>query len=525
MQMLPNQPYATDSRAEKQVFDYLKEAFYVEGKQFFALHSFLLPQHDYKREAEIDFLICCPYGLYVLEVKGGRVSFDGQRWGYTNKLGKQDFSFEGPFRQAKSAMYALRGRLQGQLTANFFRKITFGYGVVFPECKLSSGFTEWDEQLLCDGGRHRILEQWLQQLIKYWRAKEADRQTLNAEEINFLIDVLRPKQESFIPVSMQVASVHERIRQLTVQQQMLLDAAEVNSRVMCSGSAGTGKTLLAMELARRWVSAGKQVLLVCRSQWLKGFLTAKFRLPNLTISTLEGLPIAVRRASVDRFDALLVDEGQDLLDKCFFQQVESHLLGGFENGQWVFFHDINNQSGLFGTVDQAVFNKLEQLAPVRIPLRRNCRNTAGIVNTIHEYTNADMGIEAVGAGPAVKVLKAENNNQVHDILEESLHEWLDFGGLPAAELTILTDFEPYDFMQRFGRLLPYKIAVLDEYAMQHFPPNAISLTSINAFKGLENTAIILVLNHKNKDLAQERLLRYVGMSRARVLLHVLFYVL
>lgn len=523
MHMLPPQPYTTNSRAEKQVFDLLKEAFYAEDKPFFALHSFMLPHHGYKREAEIDFLICCPYGLYALEVKGGRVSFDGQRWGYTNKQGRQDFSIEGPFRQAKSAMYALRGRLQGQLTSSLFRKITFGYGVVFPECKLSNGFTEWDEQLLCHGGKHRILEQWLRQLIKYWRTKEAEAQILGDQEINLLIDVLRPKQASSIPVSMQVESVHERIRQLTVQQQMLLDAAEVNVRVMCSGSAGTGKTLLAMELARRWVSAGKQVLLVCRSQWLKGFLTAKFRLPNLTISTLDGLPVAVRRANVGCFDALLADEGQDLLDIRFFQQVAPYLRGGFENGQWVFFHDINNQSGLFGAVDQAVLNRLEQLAPVRIPLRRNCRNTAEIVNAIHEYTNADMGIEAVGAGPAVKVLKAENNSQVCNLLEESITEWLDFGDLPAAEITILTDFSSREFMQQFGRFLSSKIAVLDEYAMQYFPPDAISLASINAFKGLENTAIILVINQQNKDFSRERLLRYVGMSRARVLLHVLFY--
>ncbi len=520
--MLPSHPYATSSKAEKKVFDCLKEAFHPHHEQYIALHSFKLAQHTYKRSAEVDFLICCPYGIFFLEVKGGRVNFDGQRWGFVNRNGHEDISFEGPFRQAESAMYSFRERLQKQLTNNLFQKIIFGYGVILPDSNLTSELFEWDKQLLCDGGQHRALESWLRRLMKYWQAKEKKPQQLSLDEIGILVDVLRPKQASDINLFAQVEWANERIKNFTEQQLLLLDAVEANARVMCSGSAGTGKTFMAMELARRWTSAGKKVLLICRSQWLKNFLIAEFRLPNLTISTLESLTITVRRARIESYDALLVDEGQDVLDVQLFERVETYLSGGFEHGCWVFFHDINNQAGLFGHVDKKILSKLECLAPVQIPLRRNCRNTANVLDVIREYTGADMGVEAVGAGPAVKIAEATSTAQLIELLKQSVVEILDNGGLPAAELTILTDKSPMYFMQNVARFLPCKVAVLDDYSMQHFPPNAVSLTSINAFKGLENTAIILCLDKNNSELSQQNLLSYVGMSRARVLLHVIF---
>lgn len=522
MLMVPDNPYPTSSKAEKRIFDVLREAFHPHHAVFIALHSFKLPQHAYKRSAEIDFLICCSHGVFALEIKGGRVSFDGQRWGYMNREGYEDISYEGPFRQAESAMHSLRERLSQQLTSTLFKKITFGYGVVLPDCRLSAESVEWDQALLCQDGQHRALEGWLKRLIHYWCAKESAPQQLSADEIKVLIDVLRPKQVSITPLHAQVEWASERIAQFTEQQLLLLDAVEANPRVICSGSAGTGKTFMAMELARRWTSAGKQVLLICRSLWLKQFLVAEFRLPNLTISTLEGLPMAVRRAHTHSYDALLVDEGQDVLDVEFIQQVEPYLTDGFTQGSWVFFHDINNQAGLFGAIDPQIFAQLERLTPVQVPLRRNCRNTANILDAIREYTNADMAVEAVGAGPTVKVAHATDAAHLLTLLKQSVAEILEHGGLPAAALTILTDLEPTDFMQQIGRFLSCKVVVLDDYAMQSFPPSAVSLTTVDAFKGLENTAVVLCLNQSNTDTKQQQLLRYVGMSRARAVLHIVF---
>ena len=75
MRMIPNKAYDNDSNAELKVFDRLAQAFsgQEDSECFYALHSLNLTYHEYKRFSEIDFIIVCPDGIYVLEVKGGRV--------------------------------------------------------------------------------------------------------------------------------------------------------------------------------------------------------------------------------------------------------------------------------------------------------------------------------------------------------------------------------------------------------------------------------------------------------------------
>lgn len=72
MRMIPAQPLATGSKAEYRVFDQLRQAFSTPDRNgWFAIHSLNLPRHEYKRFGEIDFVLCGPEGLFVLEVKGG----------------------------------------------------------------------------------------------------------------------------------------------------------------------------------------------------------------------------------------------------------------------------------------------------------------------------------------------------------------------------------------------------------------------------------------------------------------------
>ena len=72
MRMIPSEPLHTDSYAEKRVFDQLRASFSAADQTgWFAMHSLNLPRHEYKRFGEIDFIVCGPDGVFVLEVKGG----------------------------------------------------------------------------------------------------------------------------------------------------------------------------------------------------------------------------------------------------------------------------------------------------------------------------------------------------------------------------------------------------------------------------------------------------------------------
>jgi phosphate starvation-inducible protein PhoH len=64
------------------------------------------------------------------------------------------------------------------------------------------------------------------------------------------------------PLFDHVKQVEQGAVKLTEEQYHFVDIAMENHRVICSGGAGTGKTFLAAELARRMLDSDKSVYLV-----------------------------------------------------------------------------------------------------------------------------------------------------------------------------------------------------------------------------------------------------------------------
>ena len=91
----------------------------------------------YKRFPEIDFLICCPDGLYAIEVKGGRVTCHNGVRQYQDRYGRTDESPEGPFRQAEAALRGLMEDIRAHLPDGALEPLTTGFGVVFPDCEIA----------------------------------------------------------------------------------------------------------------------------------------------------------------------------------------------------------------------------------------------------------------------------------------------------------------------------------------------------------------------------------------------------
>ena len=75
-----------------------------DTKDWVVLHSYGISNHRSKRNAEIDMIVLVPgHGVLCLEIKGSKVSRREGIWDYGYKT-----SVEGPFRQASTAMHALR---------------------------------------------------------------------------------------------------------------------------------------------------------------------------------------------------------------------------------------------------------------------------------------------------------------------------------------------------------------------------------------------------------------------------------
>ncbi len=525
MQMIPATPYRTHSQAEKKVFDCLRTAEFSMScdTQLTAFHSLNLPRHEHKRFGEIDFLLCGPQGLFVLEVKGGGVSCSNGRWTFTDRNGQAHDGKESPFRQAESALHGLLARLKTEFSNETLNQFVIGYGVIFPDCDWGQVGSEWDPAVLADARGFRGFDKWLAMLFEHWKSKAfgAARDTAASDfAVESIQKFLRPDFEAIVPLCIQTEQLADSAIRMTDDQLAWVDVVEANPRTLCTGGAGTGKTFLAAELTRRWTANGSKVLFACSSPWLKAWLDVRLNMRGLVISTFDGLETAAQRARISQFDAIIVDEAQDMMRVELIDKLDAYLLNGFQNGRWALFADFQNQSGLLVPTEAEALQRIVRYQPTRVPLRTNCRNTLEILENIKFRLGADMGIRGSGYGPAVREFCATTKEDAAKILTNQLNELVN-GGLALSQITILS---PSCHNESIVKLLPIQwqqaIQQLDSYAIRSFPLDSVSFARIPDFKGLENDAIIVVDINKAK-LSGSLIFHYVAMSRARAYLSVI----
>jgi hypothetical protein len=149
MRMIPPEiTQGTSSDAERTVFRLLRDS--EIGGQARCFHSLNISEHDHKLVGEIDFLILAPQGVLVLEVKGGGVAREDGIWRFTDRWGREHRTSEGPFQQARSAMFSLRRRLREDLNRAVTRGTVFGYAVITPDSDLPDDSAEWSSEMVLD---------------------------------------------------------------------------------------------------------------------------------------------------------------------------------------------------------------------------------------------------------------------------------------------------------------------------------------------------------------------------------------
>ena len=517
MKMIPSTPYQTNSKAEKWVFDWLRSI----DQDFHVYHSLNLPSHPYKRFAECDFLVVGTRGLFVLEIKGGGVSHDDKGWKFSGSLG-EGTSSEGPFKQAESALHALRNILKKKFGGRS-SAFTIGYGVITPQCDIPPSI-EWAPATYAGKEQCRSFERWFDGFVRYWGSKKNNQNMVSEDFVGEVNHFLRPDFDVMTPLYLQAQAAEDEIYSLTEGQLNLVDAVEDNPRVLCPGSAGTGKTLLALELAKRWSSGGSTVLVLCYSPWLKSYLQTRINLPGVVVSTIKGMQTTLLREGIKQFNSLIVDEGQDLIRFDDLDSIGTKIGGGLENGRWCFFYDLNNQSNLFKPIDMDAIDLLHSYQPAIVTLKRNCRNTQPILKRIQHDLHVDLNIGGAGAGPEVKSVTVQSDQEGISHLQQWIEELLE-GGLSWGDITILSS-QPIrrSSASLLGQRYRKHLQELDEYSMSQFPSKKMSFAKIPDFKGLENKAILIVdlQAPSSEDDSVQQAQHYVAMSRASIILRMVY---
>lgn len=499
-----------DSNAESKFFNIFKDIEFSNDTYLF--HSVNLPEHKYKEWGEIDFLLVSKRGILIFEIKGGRVSRENGVWYYTDRYNNRHRKSEGPNDQAKSAMYSLKETLQKKLPKINFKNITFGWAVVFPDKEYAAYSLELPEEFVFDKNKlsKNILNMFISELYDSWDSRNKNLLELKNFELDSIVKFIRPSLYLVPSFKSKIDDVYSEQMSLTESQYKFLEMSESNDRILCCGGAGTGKTLAAIEIAKR-ESLNKNVLFICMSEILSNFINLQLKDFDITTCSYK----KISSLNEDKYDLLIVDEGQDLLKFEILSTLDSILIGGFEKGVWRWFMDNNNQSNIENIIEEDSLELLNSYKDCILNFTRNCRNTEEIVLQTQLNTGADIGeSEVKGKGISVTYQDINNENDAVQKIVKYLHKMT----LELEILNYIVILSPFTFENSIVRNLPEKwkskIQILDSNNVTTSNPEKILFSTIKNYKGLENKVVILVDLNNLEDFEQSISNIYVGMTRS-----------
>jgi Holliday junction resolvase-like predicted endonuclease len=562
--MPPHCDDSTVSNAERKVFDLLRND--PETASWVVLHSLGLSRRAAKPYGEIDFVVLVPEGgIVCLEVKGGRVTCSDGIWYTVDKYEQQHKLKRSPFMQAREGMFALRNELLRYFGATHpAGRCLTGYAVVFPDVPSPPQTPEFEPWESIDSEALRMpISHLIQSLIKSQRKKFGRNGNVNLspQTMREIRQFLRPDFDAVITRSVQIRRTEEKLLQLTEEQYEVLDRLSENERCLIKGPAGTGKTLLGMEFARRSAAEGSQTLFACYNRilgnWLReqtagldGIICGSFyrSLRELILASPFGeefreqaqsrtdhelynevFPFYGELAASEAnalFDTIVLDEAQDLIKKPVLNTLNAWLRGGLAGGRWAIIGDFTRQAIYTGDGENDADSLLQEYCPyyTRELLTLNCRNTRQVA----EETGLLSGFFSLPyrlgrvEGLAVDYRYWRNAEHQAQILSEVIEKLLNDGVAPE-DVMVLSP-------RKFKDSVAYRLVEKERfnlYELRERNPKSrrtaqIPFSTIHAFKGMESPVVVMC-DLDTIDSEEPQALLYTGMSRTRSHLTVLLH--
>ncbi len=476
-------------------------------------------------DGEGDFILLHPqYGFFVAEVKGGQRVFlrDGQ-W-YSVPHGRnEEIRIKDPFEQGLSTSKALDQWLRDNYEGP--KLPLFSHFVIFPG-------HEQEGDLSPAGRRELIMDkvdlakplQTLQRLSQHWNRTAS----LSVSDIERIVKLLRPDVDFSMDKRVHLEHARRGMRELTEQQLTVLASVRRLKRLLVNGTAGTGKTVLAVESAKFYAQSGKKTLLVCFNRPLGEQLRDSLSsIPNLTAGSFhsfakrevdtaslsfedfDDIPyLLIEAASMNgtSFDAIVVDEAQDF--RADWWEALNEISKNDVSSIFHIFRDTNQD------IYEGEFSPfLEQF--VQVDLTLNCRNTFQIAEVVHSLGKIETEARSVD-GPKPEFMVIGSRSGAEKKLKDLLSRWVNEHGIEFSDITILTDTSDLaDEWFENG---------LGDFPIGEGTKKTIRIETIHRFKGLESEAVACVFDpetHWNDESGELERLGYIGFSRAKTLLSVL----
>ncbi len=543
------------SRAEEVFYEVCRKTLSDAWTVYYSRTLSTIDRNSGMRDNEIDFVLYHrQYGILVIEVKGGRIrhSADTGKFYSINRYG-ESFEIKDPFQQAlvwKSRFW--------RVLRNRNIKVPVSHAVAFPSVNEEEIIESASIVPAIVIGRQKLnaLNSALKNLVHQVQAQHH----LHFEDVSKgLHDILWGQEFTSKLFLKDYLNSHDlRVKDVEVIQETLVQPIAASARLAVEGEAGTGKTLIAMLLARHFRSNGKRVLVLSSNPLLNDYLKTEIG-SEVEVQTyielgkqfgvhllnppedFEGSDedwsqyeapdrlIKAITASELRYDVLLCDEAQDV-QPFWWEAIEKVLEP--ENSHFLLFFD--RSQGVFGAGSSEQIFVPEDVLPIKppyFPLVYNYRSTREIASFARNFRTGTQVMQShcgrLGYIPEIVVY--DDAQDCRGKLGRLFRKLFREEGVSTNDVTLLSArspktaesvLSPDDLIARHGlRFLGEK-----NPKPQLGNDNKVNLSTISGFKGLE-TPIAILLNVSEYRLPIDNpimaSLIYVACTRAKHMLYVM----
>lgn len=522
--MIPEIPHSIPKYSrEDEMFNCLQEL----PDSYYVCHSFHIHQVDNKtlHEGEIDFIIFHPdKGMLLIEAKAGKVKLVNNTWYYGND---RPMKGGGPYRQAATNRYKLQELFDNKRLSELWMRCKVLPVVWFPSVNRTylrslSLPANANVQLTLTADDFENIESAVENIFKIDVYRMDATQLSGPEVKSILLNVICPALDLIPSMASELRHRRNVFNRLIREQAVILNFLDEQKSAAISGVAGSGKTMLAVEKARRHADQGESVLFLCFNSFLAAHLRKVNAHENITFSTIHSMAynyaglgdmdfqslkeVLINQYTEDQFPYkhVVIDEGQDfgqheIYESGVIQTLSEIVLSDDIDGTFYVFYD------KYQLVQSKIMPQYITDADCRLTLSKNCRNTVNIAVTSTRPLASGLKpvtIEGSIQGEMTQIRFVDDANDVHDAVVRAIQNLYKKGLEHIVILTCETEERSV--------LCPY---VQDRGFV--FRNQQILFTTARKFKGLEADAIVLVdINYTTFADEEKQRLLYVAASRA-----------
>ena len=523
--MHPEKPRDFDPNSrEDMMFEALKKL----PDDYMVFHSFSIVSvvDSMIHESETDFVVFHPKkGLLCIEAKAGMVRCEHGIWKYGSGI---EMSHGGPYNQAAQNKWKLKKYIEQVGLRGILERCKLMHAVWFPSVNKQHieriAFPpEADKRLTLTMEAMDDIETEVSQIFDIQLPAEVET-ALSGNDVQMLVNkVLAPTFNLISLSDMKVAHNRQVFKVMLREQIALLNYLEEQNNAVINGMAGTGKTVLAVEKAKRHAEQGEDVLFLCYTAFLKDYLIENYSHDHIGFYTIDGLACKLCKTKEPDyglfksvleemyFDGsfpyqhIIIDEGQDfgqnkIEETEIIDLLKSNVLDDEEKaGTFYLFYDKNQMIQSEKAPDYI------GEADCKLTLYRNCRNTENIALTSLRLLGSNRKpklLDGALPGDSPELYITHSLEETKEIINQTIAENNEYGFDNIVVLTCRTEASSIiSDLCNEGMYMGYK--------------KPIRFTTCRKYKGLEADAIILVDMNSELFGEQGEQLYYVGASRAR----------